>query len=232
MASTLFSLIAARSPAGACLVQVRLFRSYPYTEEMRQALRDCAASGSVADVARLNVAVGEVFAESALALLADAGVEAGQVRCIGSHGQTLMHLPEPTLIAGRTVRATLQIGEPAVIAARTGITTVADFRPSDMAHGGEGAPLVPLLDAALFGGSGIGGRVLVNIGGIANITVPADGRRLRPACPPVVGGTGVGVCETGSIHSIGLDHRLRHRPRQRPHRRGGASHGARRRHRS
>ena len=168
---------AARSPAGACLVQVRLFRSYPYTEEMRQALRDCAASGSVADVARLNVAVGEVFAESALSLLADAGVEAGQVRCIGSHGQTLMHLPEPTLIVGRTVRATLQIGEPAVIAARTSITTVADFRPSDMAHGGEGAPLVPLLDAALFGGSGIGGRVLVNIGGIANITVlpPADG---------------------------------------------------------
>ena len=126
-----------------------------------------AADASLDELCRVNVALGEVFAAAALELVAQAGLTPTDIDLIGSHGQTVRHLPA----AG----ATLQIGEPAVIAARTGIVTVADFRPADMAHGGEGAPLVPLVDRFLFSHPRED-RLLLNIGGIANITVlPAGG---------------------------------------------------------
>jgi len=97
------------------------------------------------------------------------------VDLIGSHGQTVQHLPEPSSLYGYPIRATLQLGEPSVIAERTGVTTVADFRPRDMAAGGEGAPLAPYVHYLLFGDAERA-RVIHNIGGISNVTLlPAGG---------------------------------------------------------
>ena len=156
-------------------IELLAFRTYEYSQALRSALARCRRVGDCADVARLNMAVGETFAAAASALLADVGREPQEVRCIGSHGQTLIHLPQAEAIGGMRVRATLQIGELAVIAERTGITTVGDFRARDMAAGGEGAPLVPLLDHLILTHPDRG-RVALNVGGIANVTgLPAGG---------------------------------------------------------
>jgi anhydro-N-acetylmuramic acid kinase len=121
------------------------------------------------ELGALDAEVGEVFAETALQLLAASGKHAAQVRAIGSHGQTLLHRPLAKL------PFTLQIGDANRIAERTGIDVVADFRRRDMAAGGEGAPLVPAFHAAAFATPGRT-NVVVNIGGISNITVlGADG---------------------------------------------------------
>lgn len=116
----------------------------------------------------LDARAGEVFAAATLALLQTAGVDPGRVRAIGSHGQTVLHAPDaPTPFS-------LQIGDPNRIAQQTGITTVADFRRRDMAAGGEGAPLVPAFHREMFA-SPQENRAVLNIGGIANLTLlPAD----------------------------------------------------------
>ncbi len=117
---------------------------------------------------QLDVRVGELFADAALKLLDKAGVDASRVRAIGSHGQTVYHAPE------MKYPSTVQIGDPNVIAERTGITTVADMRRRDLAAGGQGAPLAPAFHAAVFR-AGDHDRVVVNIGGIANLTLlPSD----------------------------------------------------------
>src|SRR6202035_3462781 len=100
-----------------------------------------------------------------------------RVALIGSHGQTIFHQGQPVAYLGRPTASTLQIGEPAIIAARTGITTIADFRPADVAAGGQGAPLVPYADYLLYRHAKLG-RVSLNLGGIANITV------VPAACKP------------------------------------------------
>ena len=99
------------------------------------------------------------------------------VDLIGSHGQTIFHQGEPVAYLGARVASTLQIGEGAVIAAETGVTTVADFRPADMALGGQGAPLVPYADYLLYKDAKRG-RVSLNLGGIANVTVIPAGAAL------------------------------------------------------
>ncbi len=123
---------------------------------------------STADVVcRLNFDVGEWFAEAALSAIDAAGLRPDQVDVIASHGQTIYHDPP----SGPGVQgSTLQVGEPAVIAERTGVTTVADFRVRDMAAGGHGAPLVSFLDDVLFRPDA-GTRVLLNLGGIGNVTL-------------------------------------------------------------
>lgn len=113
---------------------------------------------------KTDVAIGQLFAKGVATLLANEDVDKASVKAIGSHGQTVYHYPE-----GAT-RFTLQIGDPNTIAQRTGITTVADFRRRDMAAGGEGAPLAPLLHRNCFQSSS-SDRVVLNVGGIANITV-------------------------------------------------------------
>jgi len=124
---------------------------------------------------RADVALGRLFARAVNELLAKAGVAPGAVRAIGSHGQTIRHRP------GLDPAFTLQIGDPNVIAAETGIPVVADFRRKDMALGGQGAPLVPAFHEAIFRAKDKD-RVVVNIGGIANLTaLPAD------AAAPVLG---------------------------------------------
>ena len=144
---------------------------HPYPEPLRQkllqAMRD-PGSCNVDDVGTLDRQVGMSFRDAALAVLAETGLEASDIAAIGSHGQTLRHRPDaPTPYS-------LQIGDPATIAVGTGITTIADFRRADIAAGGQGAPLVPPFHQWLFGRSG-SSRVILNIGGIANITVLGEG---------------------------------------------------------
>lgn len=122
------------------------------------------------ELSQLNFRLGEVFAESAVAACRRFHVAAKRIALIGSHGQTIFHQGKPAPYLGRPTASTLQIGEPSVIAARTGITTVGDFRPADIALGGQGAPLVPYADYLLYRHEKLG-RVSLNLGGIANITV-------------------------------------------------------------
>jgi anhydro-N-acetylmuramic acid kinase len=124
----------------------------------------------VADLARLNFLLGELYADAVLATERQFRLKANLVGC---HGQTLYHQGEPQIFLGRKVAATWQTGEGAVVAARVGVPVVSDFRPADMGAGGKGAPLVPYLDYLLFRDLKIG-RIVQNIGGIANLTaIPA-----------------------------------------------------------
>ena len=140
----------------------------PYPARLRAEVGD-AFEGPAALVCRLNFELGEFFAEAALKAIGEAGLKPGDVDVIGSHGQTLYHIP-PT---GGDPGSTLQIGEGAVIARRTGVLTITDFRTADIAAGGQGAPLVPLADWILFRRPGEV-TALQNIGGIANVTVVTE----------------------------------------------------------
>lgn len=146
------------------------FASLPYPRSLQQRILDLSLHGHVGDICHMNMYLGELFAKAALLVLRKAGRRPTDIDLIGSHGQTIHHLPRGIREPGvGLVRSTLQIGEPAVIAERTGITTVADFRARDLAAGGEGAPLVPYAHAAAFGHAKRG-RLVVNIGGISNVT--------------------------------------------------------------
>ncbi len=125
---------------------------------------------SAGELSQLNFRLGELFADAALSACRKFRVPPSRVALIGSHGQTIFHQGRPIPYFGSPTVSTLQIGEPSVIAARTGITTVGDFRPADIALGGQGAPLVPYADYLLYRHEKFG-RVSLNLGGIANITV-------------------------------------------------------------
>jgi anhydro-N-acetylmuramic acid kinase len=128
------------------------------------------------ELSQLNFRLGELFADAALAASRRFRVSPRRISLIGSHGQTVFHQGRPIPFFGHPSSSTLQIGEPSVIAARTGITTVGDFRPADIAVGGQGAPLVPYADYLLYRHPKLG-RVSLNLGGIANITViPASAK--------------------------------------------------------
>jgi len=154
--------------AGRELRHEMLFvREHPWPENLRRALLD-PLSLTVSDLARLHHETALHFAAAARELLSAAGVSPASVDLIGSHGQTVAHLParEP----GQHT-ATLQIGDLDVIAERTGLPVIGDFRARDTAAGGQGAPLMPFLDHALF--SSNPGTVCLNLGGIANVTIVA-----------------------------------------------------------
>ncbi|MFA5238751.1 MAG: anhydro-N-acetylmuramic acid kinase [Phycisphaerae bacterium] len=149
-------------------VNVLAFDTFPYPAEIRRGIFDVVESKKAgpAEVCHWNFAIGEAFAEAVIKLCRKSKINIKTIDLIGSHGQTIYHNPKK--------RCTLQIGEPAVITQRTGITTVADFRPGDMAAGGQGAPLVPFADYVLFRNKKKN-RAIQNIGGIANVTyLPAD----------------------------------------------------------
>ncbi|MFD1737555.1 anhydro-N-acetylmuramic acid kinase [Bacillus salitolerans] len=146
------------------------FNTLPYTnEEKRNILRVCdRSSSSVEQICLLNVVLGNKFADAAMHSIHKAGLNLKDVDFISSHGQTIFHMPDHY--------ATLQIGELSVIASKTGCITVGDFRPSDMAVGGQGAPLVPFVDYLLFRHTDHA-RILLNIGGMANLTfLPANAK--------------------------------------------------------
>ena len=143
------------------------FICIPYTATVTGKLDNLNPRCSPGELSGLNFIIGEAFAEAALAVMDEAGMSAGSVDLIGSHGQTVYHNP-PSY--GEGVPSTMQIGEIDVIAELTGITTIGDFRTRDMAAGGEGAPLVPYADYLLFRKKGEV-RLAQNLGGIANVTV-------------------------------------------------------------
>ena len=121
-------------------------------------------------LSQLNFRLGELFAGAAIAACRHFRVALSKIALVGSHGQTIFHQGRPMPYFGSPTASTLQIGEPSVIAARTGITTVGDFRPADIALRGQGAPLVPYADYLLYRHTKLG-RISLNLGGIANITV-------------------------------------------------------------
>jgi anhydro-N-acetylmuramic acid kinase len=158
--------VARFTPQGARYgVELLASHVHEYAPEQRDRLKAAMQQATAREYCRLAVDFGGWLADAAVRVLAEAGVARGDVRAIGSHGQTLWHEPG---------HSTWQLDAPAVIAERTGLPVVSDFRVRDVAAGGQGAPLVSIADALLF--SGDGWRALQNVGGIGNVTiVPPDG---------------------------------------------------------
>lgn len=175
-----------------------------YPPGLRERILATATGGSTEEVCHLDAYLGELFAEAAARVAQQAGTELAHVDLIGSHGQTIHHLPVVRQEGAHAVRSSLQIGEPAVIAERTGVTTIADFRPRDLAAGGEGAPLTPIVHHALFARPDRG-RVILNLGGIANVTVLPAG---APSSAVTGFDTGPGnVLLDEFVRAAGLSHR-------------------------
>ncbi|MFD2044916.1 anhydro-N-acetylmuramic acid kinase [Ornithinibacillus salinisoli] len=148
------------------------FKTYSYTENVKEmilALCD-PIHARIEEISAMNMYLGELFAEAARSAIQEAGLEESDILLISSHGQTIFHQPEPITIDGNQVTSTFQIGDIGVIAERTGIKTVGDFRTRDMAAGGQGAPLVPYVDYMFFRKKEYG-SALLNIGGISNMTI-------------------------------------------------------------
>ena len=147
-----------------------------YPPKVRRAILDIMnATAGVADLSRLNFLLAELYADAVEAAQGRTGL---QCELVGCHGQTIYHQGGPAAFLGREIACTWQIGEGAVLAARLGVPVVSDFRPADMAAGGKGAPLVPYLDFVLFRHRRFG-RVVQNIGGIANLTAIPAGAELE-----------------------------------------------------
>lgn len=169
-------------------LRVESFLSVPYPGPIRERVMAAADNQlSMRDAAVLGTELGHLFAEAALALMPEGGCD-----LIASHGQTVCHLPE--------FATTLQIADASIIACRTKVVTVSDFRTADMAYGGQGAPLVPLFDAHLLADAEIL-RIAVNLGGIANITViPPDSDQVRAWDTGPANGVSDALCR---LHGVG-----------------------------
>jgi len=148
------------------------FNSYPYPQKLRDVILENSlpGKGTVNQICELNILLGKMYAKAVENICREYGISVSDIDLIGSHGQTIHHLPKSKRMFGNDIRATLQIGDPTVIAKLTGIVTVGDFRTGDMALDGQGAPLVPYFDYISFR-SNRTNRALLNIGGIANITL-------------------------------------------------------------
>ncbi len=178
-------------------IEVLGHRGFPYPGQVRAAVLEAmdAKAISVAELARLHWRLGQVYADCVAKACKELGLAAGReqahdsdgeavaimghpaLELVGMHGQTLYHQAAGARYAGGMVRATWQMGEAAVLRERLGCAVVSDFRAGDFAAGGQGAPLVPMLDYCLFRSKDVG-RVLLNLGGIANVTVLPAGCRL------------------------------------------------------
>ncbi len=195
-------------------LRLRAFETVPYPRGLRARL---LAIPSVAELSHLNAYLGELFARAAITVASHAGVSLKRIEAIGSHGQTVAHQPHLRHEGPVRLRSTLQIGEPSIIAERTGVTTVADFRARDLAAGGQGAPLTPYLHRVLFQHPRRS-RLIVNIGGISNMTYLPAGRAKtnRPDHPVVAFDCGPGnmlmdglvVCLTAGRRQMDRDGRL------------------------
>lgn len=163
------ALVLITEPAHRTHLQLVAHYPFPFPQGLRDSILGAmnAATISTAELARLNWRLGLAYAE---AVRATADLARMRPDLIGCHGQTIYHQGTPSAYAGRRFACTWQLGEPALLAAEMGVPVVSNFRPADMAVGGQGAPLVPLLDYVLYAHSRRG-RILQNIGGIGNLTV-------------------------------------------------------------
>jgi anhydro-N-acetylmuramic acid kinase len=149
-------------------------RHFDYPKAVRQAVLNAmnASNIGVAELSRLNFALGEFYAEAVQQ--ARRKIRGFGLDLVGCHGQTIYHQGEPAAYLGKKIACTWQTGEASIVAARLGVPVVSDFRPADIAAGGKGAPLVSLLDFVVFRSQQVG-RIVQNIGGIANLTaIPAS----------------------------------------------------------
>ena len=155
-------------------IKLLAFDTFKYPQQLRKNILEISEQKicRAADISNLNFLLGEVFADAVIKLCRKNKINLKTINVVGSHGQTIYHNP-----TGKS-RSTLQIGEPSIIAYKTGITTVADFRPKDIAAGGQGAPLVPFADYWLFKDKKLN-RTVQNIGGIANVTYLPAGCKLK-----------------------------------------------------
>ncbi len=170
------ALVRISGPAQQPRVRLLAFVTIPYPRWLRQRLLDVAGGDDTTaeEISQLNFLLGELFAEAALKVGRRGSVSPKRLSVIGSHGQTIYHQGLPMRFGSQRLSSTLQIAEPSVIAERTGAPVVADFRTADLAAGGQGAPLVPMVDYLLLRDRKQG-TVALNIGGIANVTViPAN----------------------------------------------------------
>ena len=172
------ALVRISGPATQPRVRLMAFETLAYSATVRQTILRVATgeAATAGEISQLNFLLGELFAEAALRVCRKAKVSPSRLTAIGSHGQTIFHQGTPTREGGRKIASTLQIAEPSVIAERTGAPVVADFRTADMAAGGQGAPLVPMVDYLLLRDARKG-TVALNIGGIANFTVIPAGAK-------------------------------------------------------
>ncbi len=167
---------------------------FKYPPQIREKIRrlinviETRRGVSLQEISQLNFLIGNVFADAALKIIKKNNLKKKDILLIGSHGQTIHHHPKIESFAKYKINSTLQIGESAIIAFRTGIKTISNFREADIAAGGTGAPLVPYLDQIVFGDS----KVLkagLNIGGISNITIM--GRTINPIAFDIGPGNGL-----------------------------------------
>lgn len=173
------AIVRLEGTGGSVSVETLGFASRSYEAPLHDALAACVESetSNVRLVSQLHARLGTVFADATRAALDAAGLTPADLDLIGSHGQTVQHVPRAEEVAEVPTRSTLQIGCPATIATSLGVPVVADFRSADLALGGQAAPLAPFIDGALFSDAAET-RVLLNLGGIANLTV------LPPGGPP------------------------------------------------
>ena len=162
------ALVDIRGQGASLKLKFLAHEAFPYSERFREAVLSAmnAQSISVADLSRLHFLLAELYADTIIKTQKRHHTKAALVGC---HGQTIYHQGDPALFIGRKIAVTMQSGEGAVIAARTGLPVVSDFRPADIAAGGKGAPLVPFLDYLLYRHPRFG-RIALNLGGISNLT--------------------------------------------------------------
>lgn len=182
------ALIGIKGKGPGCKVNLLSFKRFPFPEGLQKLIHKASTPeyGRVDLICHLNFLMGELFAEAAIGVVKKTGYKMEDIDIIGSHGQTIYHIPtgvkssefgvwSSELNRKSQIASTLQIGEPSIIAERTGVTTIADFRTRDMAAGGLGAPLTPFAHYMLFKDGDIG-KAVNNIGGISNLTfIPAGG---------------------------------------------------------
>jgi anhydro-N-acetylmuramic acid kinase len=224
------ALVRIRGHGHSLRVKPLAFRTMPYPEGLQRRILTVSTNGTVADVSHLNAVLGELFARAALRVISAARLRPRDIDLIGSHGQTLQH--RPARVYERRVghvRSTLQVGAPAVIAERTGVMTIADFRSRDIAAGGEGAPLTPYVHYLLLRHAKKS-RLIVNLGGISNVTyLPAqrgleavqafdtgpgnmvlDGLARRMSRGRIAMDSGGRTAASGRVNRRLLDHLLQH----------------------
>ena len=153
-------------------VELLKFITVPYSERLRERLLAISQPGvgTVEEICRMNFLLAEYYVDAIFKVCELANINISDIDLIGTHGQTIHHLPNAEKYFGKEIRSTLQIGEPSVISTRIGVVTVGNFRSADLALGGQGAPLISYFDFLLFNSEKYN-RVLLNIGGIANVTI-------------------------------------------------------------